>query len=133
MHKHLGTLALLAAAAGLVAAPLDAKPRLTGEERLAKLLVGRTAGAPQSCIFTPGNNNLTVIDKTAIVYRSGGKVWVNRTAHPEDLDDDDILVIRRFDGSSLCRQDTITLADRSTGMFSGVVFLEDFVPYEKTS
>ena len=133
MRKHLATLAIIAAAAGMVAVPLEAKPRQSGEERLAKMLDGRTAGAPQNCIFTSGNSNLTVIDKTAIVYRSGGKLWVNRTANPEDIDDDDILVIRRFSGSSLCRQDMITLTDRTSGMFSGALFLRDFVPYEKTS
>lgn len=132
MRKYLATFAVTAAAAGLVAAPIEAA-RLSGEERLAKLIEGRIAGEPRDCIFTPGNANLTVIDKTAIVYKQGGKVWINRTANPEQIDDDDILVIRRFSGSSLCRQDTITLADRSTGMFTGVLFLEDFVPYEKTS
>ena len=131
MRRYLGTLALVAAAAGLVAMPADARPRLTGEERLAKLIEGRTAGEARSCIFTPGSRNLTVIDKTAIVYKAGGKVWVNRTAHPEDIDEDDILVIRRFDGSNLCRQDQITLVDRSTGMFTGAIFLTDFVPYDK--
>lgn len=130
MRKYLATLSVIAAAAGLVAAPLEAA-RVSGEERLAKLIEGRTAGAPQDCIFTPGNANLTVIDKTALVYKAGGKVWVNRTANPEQIDDNDILVIRRFSGSSLCRQDTITLTDRSTGMFTGVLFLKDFVPYEK--
>ena len=132
MRKYLAPLAVVAAAAGLVAAPIEAA-RVSGEERLAKMLEGRTAGEARDCIFTPGNANLTVIDKTAIVYKAGGKVWVNRTANPEQIDDDDILVIRRFSGSSLCRQDTITLADRSTGMFTGVIFLEDFVPYEKAS
>ena len=132
MRQYLATLSVIVAAAGLVAAPLKAA-RMSGEERLAKLIEGRTAGAPQDCIFTPGNANLTVIPKTAIVYRSGGKVWVNRTANPEQIDDNDILVIKRFSGSSLCRQDTITLADRSTGMFTGVIFLEDFMPYERAS
>jgi hypothetical protein len=132
MRKAIATLAVIAAAAGLVAAPVEAG-RKSGEERLAKLIEGRTAGEPQSCIFTAGNRNLTVIDKTAIVYKDGSRVWVNRTAHPEDLDEDDILVIRRFDGTNLCRQDMITLADRSTGMFSGAIFLEDFVPYKKAS
>ena len=133
MRKYFATLAVtvaVAAAAGLVTAPLEAA-RPSGEERLAKLIEGRVAGEARNCIFTPGNANLTVIDKTAIVYKAGGKVWVNRTANPEQIDDDDILVIRRFSGSSLCRQDIITLADRSTGMFTGVLFLEDFVPYEK--
>lgn len=133
MRKHLATLAVVLAAAGLVAVPLEARERPTGAEQLAKLLEGRTAGEPQSCIFTSGTNNLTVIDKTALVYRSGGKLWVNRTANPQDIDDDDILVIRRFSGSSLCKQDQVTLADRVSGMFSGVLFLGDFVPYEKTS
>ncbi len=131
MRKHLATLAVMAAAAGLVAAPLTAA-RPSGEERLAKLIEGRVAGEPQSCLPYLGSRALTIIDKTAIVYKAGGKVWVNRTAHPESIDEDDILVIRKFGSSSgLCKSDNITLADRFSGMFSGVIFLEDFVPYEK--
>lgn len=131
MRKHLGTLAVMAAAVGLVASPLMAA-RPSGEEQLAKLLEGRVAGEPRSCIATIGSRGLTVIDKTAIVYKAGNKVWVNRTADPRSIDDDDILVIRKFGSSSqLCRSDNITLADRFSGMFSGVIFLEDFVPYEK--
>lgn len=132
MRKHLGALAVIAAAAGLVAAPLEAA-RPTGEERLAKLIEGRVAGEPKRCIFTPGNGNLTVIDKTAIVYKQGRRVWVNRTAYPQDIDEDDILIIRKFGTSNLCRTDMITLADRYSGMFSGAIFLGDFVPYEKAS
>lgn len=132
MRKTFATLAIIAAAAGLVAAPVEAA-RKSGEERLAKLIEGRVAGEPKSCISTIGSRSLTVIDKTAIVYKDGSRVWVNRTAHPEDIDEDDILIIRKFGSSNLCRTDTITLADRSSGMFSGVMFLEDFVPYEKTS
>ena len=130
MRKHLATLAIVAAAAGLVAAPLEAA-RLSGEERLAKLLDGRSAGAPKSCITTHASHSLIILDKTAIVYKQGKRVWVNRTAHPQDIDEDDILIIRKFGGSGLCRTDSITLADRSTGMFTGVIFLTDFVPYDK--
>lgn len=129
MRKIIATLAVIAAAAGLVAAPIEAG-RLSGEERLAKLLDGRSAGSPKDCIFTSATRPLTVIDKTAIVYQQGGRVWVNRTAHPEDLDDDDVLVIRRY-GSNLCRTDIITQVDRLSGMFTGAVFLTEFVPYEK--
>lgn len=133
MRKNLGLFAVVAAAATLVAMPVEARSKLTGEERLAKLIDGRVAGEPKSCINTFGSNNLTVINKTALVYKAGGRLWVNRTVNPEDIDDNDVLVIKRFSGSSLCRQDQITLADRSTGMFSGVIFLTDFVPYEKAS
>lgn len=134
MKPLVKTVLACGAALGLLGAPsLSASPRLTGQERLEKMLEGRVAGKPQSCIFTPGNNNLTVLDKTALVYRSGGTIWVNRPADPHHLDDDDILVIRRFSGSELCRTDQITTADRSTGMFNGVIFLGDFVPYKKAA
>ena len=129
MRKYLATIAVIAAAAGLVAAPIEAA-RLSGEERLAKLIGEGSAGEPRRCVPTLSNTSLTVIDKTAIVYKQGGKVWVNRTEHPEDLDEDDVMVIRRH-GSSLCRTDMITQVDRASGMFSGAIFLTDFVPYEK--
>lgn len=132
MRKHLGPLAVIALSVGILATPLNAaKP--SGEERLAKLLEGRVAGEPRRCLPTFGNQSLTILDKTAIVYKQGDKVWVNRTANPEDIDEDDILIIRKFGTSSLCRTDLITLADRSSGIFSGSIFLEDFVPYEKAS
>ena len=104
--------ALLAAAAISAAPAATAREKLAPEDQLAKLLEGRVAGKPQSCIPLSTTRSSQIIDKTAIVYRSGGKLWVNRTANPEDIDDDDILVIRRFSGSSLCRQDMITLTDR---------------------
>ena len=130
MKKYFATLAIVAAAAGLVAAPVEAA-RPSGEERLAKLIEGRTAGEPRDCIPGASNDNLTVIDKTAIVYKRGSQVWVNRTKNPENLDEDDILVIRKFGSSQLCRTDMITLVDRASGMFSGALFLADFVPYKK--
>lgn len=129
MRKSSAVLAVIAAAAGLAAMPIEAA-RPSGEERLAKLIGERAPGEPRSCIVVHPSHQLTIIDKTAIVYRQGGRVWVNRTAHPEDLDEDDIMVIRRY-GSSLCRTDMITQVDRSSGIFSGAIFLDDFVPYEK--
>ena len=106
--------------ASLVAAPIEAA-RPSGEERLAKLIEGRNAGEPKSCITTLANRNLTIIDKTAIVYKQGKRVWVNRTAHPEDLDEDEILVIRKFGSGQLCRTDMITSRRSTAG--SAAVFL----------
>lgn len=133
MRKIIAALATAAVSLGVLTAPATAA-RPSGEERLAKYIDGRVAGEPRSCITTrPMGDNLTVIDGTALVYKAGGKVYVNRTRMPEAIDEDDTLVIRRFGGSSLCRTDTITLVDRQTGMFTGVLFLDDFVPYEKAS
>ncbi|MBX7539427.1 hypothetical protein K3178_00235 [Qipengyuania sp. GH29] len=100
-----------------------------GEKRLAKMLDGRVAGEPESCIRTIGSRNLMTIDGTALVYRSGDTIWVNYTKRPEWIDDSDYLVIRRFSNSSLCRTDQITTYSRGGNFFSGVIFLDDFIPY----
>ncbi|MBT0667870.1 hypothetical protein HT136_05755 [Novosphingobium profundi] len=120
------------AAASLAFAPAAmAKPQLTGEEQLAKMLEGRTAGEPVNCIPHSGTTDTTVIKKTAIVYRVGSTLYVNRPRNPERLDDDDILVTRLW-GSQLCSVDTVQLRDRmAPGMWNGFVALDKFVPYKK--
>lgn len=133
--------AKLAALSAVCALAVSAAPGMAGEDpdndyvskgdkKLAKLLEGRVAGEPRRCITTFVNRNLRVIDGTALVYGQGKTLWVNTTRHPEDLDDDDVLVIRRT-GSQLCRLDNVTTVDRYTGFFSGAVFLDEFVPYTR--
>ena len=125
-------LALVLAAAAVLAAPaaINAKPRLTPQQQLDKLLEGRVAGKPVSCISTFDSREQQVIDKTAIVYDSGPVIYVNRTTNPESLDSDDVQVVKIW-GSQLCRLDTIQLHDRSGGFWQGFVGLENFVPYRK--
>ena len=130
MRKIMAALALSALALGGVTAA-EAKERKSGDEKLAELIDGRVAGDPKSCISTLRSDGLRVIDNTAIVYEAGDTVWVNRTAHPEDLDRNDVLVINRFSGSQLCKLDQVTTIDQGSGFFTGVVFLQDFVPYTK--
>lgn len=126
-------LALSAAAIGLLAAPAaqaDEHAEMTkGENRLAKMLEGRVAGEPERCIRTIGSRSLTKIDNTALVYKSGDTIWVNYTKTPEAIDDGDYLVIRKFSGTQLCRTDQVETFSRGGNFFSGVIFLDDFVPY----
>ena len=124
---------LIAAATAALAmtGSAQAGEKKSGEEKLAEMLEGRVAGEPQNCINTFRNTNMTVIDGTALVYKAGKTYYVNRTVHPESLDWDDVLVVKRFSGSQLCKQDQITTMDRLSGFFNGVIFLEDFVPYTK--
>lgn len=103
-----------------------------GQKELAELLEGRVAGEPERCINTFGSGSLTIIDETALVYKKGKTVWVNYTKHPKSLDDDDYLVIKKYGSASqLCRLDNVTTRDRFGNFFSGVIFLEDFIPYRK--
>jgi len=131
MFKPATAIAALAAIT-LAAGPSVARERLTGEQELAKMLEGRVAGEPRSCIDTRVNQNQRVIDGTAVVYGRGKTIWVNRPANASDLDNWDTMVTRQF-GSQLCRQDIVTTIDASSRMFTGSVFLSDFVPYTRVN
>ncbi|SMQ75842.1 hypothetical protein SAMN06297468_2992 [Altererythrobacter xiamenensis] len=123
---------LAATAFALTAMPAaHAGTKEEGEEKLAKLLEGREAGEPRTCIPQRGSDRMRVIDKTAIVYGRGDTIYVQRTSDPEQIDDSDVLVVRRFGGSQLCRLDNVTTVDRYSGFFSGFHIFEEFVPYTR--
>ena len=135
-HAVLGAFAGLALAAAAPAMAEEEKDEpeaemTKGEKKLAKLLEGRVAGEPQRCIRTLPNTRLRTIDKTAYVYGSGRTIYVQRTKHPERIDDRDALVSRRFNASQLCRLDVMSTIDPLLGFFTGAVFFEDFIPYTR--
>lgn len=102
-----------------------------GEARLAKMLEGRVAGEPVRCITTFRSNQPQIIPRVALVQDEGETIYVSRPANPRSLDSFDILVIDRFSPSRLCVEDRMRTIDRSSGMLTGIVFLEEFVPYTK--
>lgn len=133
-NKIIAAAALAAATIGLAATPASAAKteKLTGEAKLAKMLEGRQAGKPVSCLPTGGTSETRIIDRTAIVYRVGSTLYVNRPTNPSSLDDDDILVTRLTTGRP-CRLDMVNLVDRTSRFQTGFVGLQDFVPYRKVA
>ena len=121
--------ASLAMAGGAVSAKQTMAER--GEAKLAKMLAGREAGKPVSCIPNMPTPNLTVIDRTALVYDSGSTIYVNRTQDPRWISQNNILVSKPTNASQLCKMDTVYTMDRTTHMRGGAVLLEDFVPYKR--
>ena len=121
------------AAAGLAAGPAaaTARERPTPPERLAKLLEGRVAGPPQSCISLAAISDTQIIDKTAIVYRQGSTLWVNTPRSGAESLNDDAILVTKPTGSQLCSIDSVQLHDRSGHMWRGFVSLGDFVPWRK--
>lgn len=109
----------------------EAPGQTRGEQRLAKLLEGRVAGEPTRCIRALPSQRMNTIDGTAYVYGSGNTIYVQRTRNPDQIDDNDALVVNRTNGSQLCRFDIATTIDRNNGFFTGAVFFEDFVPYTR--
>lgn len=135
MHKWTAAIASCAAAAVFLAAPaLEAKaPRPNGEMQLAKILEGREAGEPQSCIPSHATSRVRIIRGTAIIYDSGRTIYVNRPANPRTLSNNDILVVDRL-GHELCKTDMVhTRSQGSPGFRTGSVFLGEFVPYTKVA
>lgn len=109
----------------------EARTRVTPEAKLAKLLDGRVAGKPVNCISLRDIQSSEIIDDTAIVYRAGRTLYVNRPrAGADSLDGNDILLTRTYTGN-LCSIDTVDLLDRTTQFQRGFVSLDMFVPYTK--
>jgi len=122
----LAATAMLASAAGASAATSAEK----GEAELARLIDGRTAGEPVNCISALNSSRIRIIEHVGVVYDAGKTIYVARSDDPKALGPWDVPVFQRF-GSQLCTNDVIRTVDRSTGMQTGVVFLDDFVPYTK--
>jgi hypothetical protein len=128
---RMSVLAAVVAIAAMAGAA-DARPRQSGEARLAKLLEGRVAGQPASSIRTWPSSAMTIIDGTAIVFGRGDTIYVNRTEYPDTIDDTDALVIRKFGSTSqLCKTDVVTTVDSRSHFYTGNVMLADFVPYRR--
>ena len=72
-------LAIALAATALVAGggAVSAKPKLTPEQRLEKLLDGRVAGKPTTCISMSDTRDMEIIDGVAVVYHAGSTLYVN--------------------------------------------------------
>lgn len=118
-------------AGAMLAAPAVAEEANTeGQEKLAKMLDGRVAGEPQSCVRTLPSTHIRIIDGTALVIERGSTIYVNIPQHPESLDEGDAMKIRKT-GNQLCRTDIVTTFDRTGGFYTGNIFLGDFVPYKK--
>ena len=122
--------ALAVATLAMASAPAAAQEAriAEGEAKLAEMIEGRVAGEPQSCVNAMRSNDIEVIEYVGIVYDAGDTIWVARAKDPRSLGWTDVPIIDRF-GSQLCKFDVIRTVDRSTGMTTGAVFLEDFVPY----
>ena len=123
----------LCGAAMIAAIPTaaTAAPKQSPEQKLEKILEGRVAGEPTNCIPMHSISSSQIIDKTAIVYRAGRTIWVNKPASgANSLNDNDTMVTKTH-SSQLCSIDTVQLVDASSRSWRGFVNLGEFVPYRK--
>ena len=108
----------------------QAKPQ-DHEAELARAIQGRVAGEPVQCIDLHRIRNSRIITDTAIIYDAGSVIYVNRPANGADQLNQWDTMVTRTSTTQLCNVDTITMIDRASHSFTGVVFLGDFVPYRR--
>ncbi|MGE0180004.1 MAG: hypothetical protein AB7O91_09320 [Sphingomonas sp.] len=123
--------ALIAVAAAVSVTGLASAQPPDREAELAEILEGWTqSGPPERCIQVRRARILRIVNQTAVVYRLGGTLYVNRPrGGVQYLDRRDALVNRR--GSTLlCDGEMMESADP----YSSVVRLitsGPFVPYRR--
>jgi len=120
----------LIAASLLIAGAAQAAPA-DNEAELDRALAGRVAGEPVQCLDLHRVTSSQVINDTAILYRVGSTIYVNRPeAGADSLNRNDTMVTR-LSTTRLCNIDTVTMVEPTSGTFTGIVFLGDFVPYRR--
>lgn len=131
MDMRTATILSAATLALSIATPSFGAPRPTPDAQLQKALAGRVAGTPTMCITPSAVSSTQIVDGTAILYRAGGTLYVNRPrAGAGSLRADDVLVTNML-GSQLCSIDTVRLVDRAGYFPRGFVSLGEFVPYTR--
>lgn len=103
------------------------------QARLGRLLAGKVAGPPQSCLASYRQNDMVVIDDYTIAYRDGAnRVYVN---HPPGgcnlLGAGNYTLVTRTTGSELCRGDIGQVVDLMNHATVGSCAMGDFIPYER--
>lgn len=107
-------------------------PMTKGERKLAQLLEGRVAGEPVSCIPTNGRTqHVQTVDKVAYVYGRGDTIYVQRTDNPGMINSADSVSVRRINAYRFCRLDRATTFAPVSGITTGFVVFEDFIPYTR--
>jgi hypothetical protein len=115
-----------------VAMPALAAHEERGEAELAKILDGRTPGAPVRCLDTTQRRNMEVVDRTAMVFKDGDTYYVNRPEGVRFLTWSDVPVFKVW-GSQVCSKDLVHLRDSSTWMQGATMVMGEFVPYRRNS
>ena len=133
---NLRSSAMIAVGAAILLADASSVPAQQGQavanQKLAKALVGRTAGQPVACISE--RSKMHVVDDWTILFRDRGVVYVQRPRGGcHGLSNGMSLVRDQFGTAQLCRGDINQIIDLRTGFGTGACSYSDFVPYRKAS
>lgn len=102
--------------------------------KLDKLLAGKNAGAPITCLPHYRADDMVRIDESTVAFEQGSRVYVNHLIGAcSNLDNDFYALVTTSNGSGLCRGDIAYVRDVSTGTTVGACAIGDFIPYSRPS
>jgi len=96
-----------------------------------RLLAGKVAGAPISCLPSYHQDDMVVIDERTVAFRQGrSRVYVNHMQGGcSNLGGPYALVTKTFGSAQLCRGDIGQVVDLTNHFTVGSCVFGDFVPY----
>lgn len=126
---------LAGVAAGLILAAATqagaaATPTTKSDQRLQKLLAGRVAGAPKTCIRPDFSARPEIFEGAGIVYRDGRTTYLATMAGGCPALRESRTIITRTQAGSICRNDPVRIVE-PTGADFGFCTFSGFTPYTK--
>lgn len=124
--------AMLAGCAATAEQPMRSAQKQQEYERL---IAGKVAGPPVSCLPTYNANDMIVIDEQTIAFRQGGNnVYIahmpaggcSNLGRPPYT-----MLTKQFGTAQLCRGDIARIIDTTNRITVGSCVFGDFTPYSK--
>jgi hypothetical protein len=102
--------------------------------QLDKLIAGKRAGAPITCLQHYRADDMVRIDDSTIAFRQGSRVYVNHlNGECSNLSNSFYALVTKGNGMGLCHGDIAEVRDVQTGTLVGACGLGDFIPYSRPS
>lgn len=120
----------IAGALSAASAPVDPQHSPEAEAKLDKMLEGRVAGPPVTCLPVIHVLHPIAVDDQTLVFRDGPRVWVNNLRGSFQCGQLDKMSDVQFGSmaNQVCAGNTIYF---TSGMLQGACALGEFTPYRK--
>ena len=132
--RGLSLILLSAMLAGCTATAEQPIRTAKGQEEYQRLIAGKVAGQPISCLPVYRANDMVVIDEQTVAFRQGGnRVYIaHMPGGCSNLGRAPYTMVTRQVGSQgLCRGDIATIVDPVNGITVGSCVFGDFTPYSR--
>ena len=130
--REMPLIATALALAGCATQPQSVVRSAEAQTELNKLLAGKTAGEPFTCLQHYRANDMVRIDDSTVAFKQGTRVYVNHLiGECANLTSGFYALVTRSNGTGLCRGDMADVRDLSTGMIVGSCAIGDWTPYKR--